>query len=787
MPALYQSGGLYGYLTDDEETSIPAEYISATAFNEDGLALVSKDVEGNGWPYEHGYIDTQGNVVVPLLYQQLGEFSEGFALAQKNGKYGYVAMDGTVAVDFLYEEASSFVGGKAVVRLYGETTVIERPNWEASALGISEVDYVMLNSASECLDYLVSVFARGNGVDPNETDFVDLERFFGQLMKKMPALNAQIEDTKILILNENYNNVLSSSQSILQGFVDLFTLYQITPTETMKEYMYLMEMGIANVTYEGNPVSTKGDVTYTISPFPIPYFDPSIYKYYTTISEYGNYLRQKLQAMGSEKPNLSGAEGLVDYINYIYRNLEYHRISTNVNKVEIGTSKQQDFFQDAYELTKQINSILEEYSVVLQENTSNPLTVLVDGNNLEKTVKFTIYKDYLRSYIGILDGIRVMVGSQGQGIYLPSEELSYLFDVHGDLYFELDYKQNTTVTLRLFDSDKKTLLAELPTSIFLTMPAYSTTATVFATIPGQSTQNWGGLVKINNTIEFATTYAGEYDIRDAEVYIGDISELSVDVQEKIHFMVSKGFFELKDNNFEPEGTMSRTKLVAALVKMFFVQDTTATSNFSDVSPHSSDYALISAAYQAGIASGYEDNTFRGANITTKDEIVNFLASTLIERNSYSLTGDPFETIKVFSDYETIPTWAINNVALAVEHNIIDTNGIYNGTQEMTRKEMVTLLYSLYFKLYETPDIDIFLYSVEEGRGVPVFFIAVTLVLAVLILIVKKIKERIDIEKDFQERMSRVTTTLKKREKEVDKNEDVNLNIYGDDDDDDYDF
>lgn len=775
FPALVQVNGKYGYqqivevededgeIEEIEELVIPAIYITATTFNEEtGLALVSADIAGDGWPYDHGYIDAEGNEVVPLLYQHLSDFTEGFALAQKDGKYGYLTPEGDVAVDFIYSEAAVFSGGKAVVKLDGEMMIIDRPNWVASSLGMQEFDYFMMSNTTELMNYFRGLLENGDSTLINDSDYVEIERFLSIYTSKMPVLNAEITEDAVIILGENYNSVLTTCQETRDTFLEVFALCKIEPSETIENYLNLMKQGLVNVTYNGNTVVADGNITYDITPFPIPYFNESVYTAYTTTTEFSNYLTQRLQSVGDNQTNLSGAESLMKYINYIYLNLEPLFISTSFNKVELGTEKQEYFFKDAYELAGQVNAILAQNKMKLQENASNPLVVLVSGNNLSNTVKFKLHKDYLASYLTLLDGIRVVIGSSGQGVYFSSEELRYIFESRDSLYFELDFSSTNvthSVNITFFEADGKTEMPEIPSSIFFTLPTATTTSTIYSFIEGQNTENWGGVVKLNNTIEFATTFTGEYVVREANVKIDDIADLSLETQEKINFMVAQGFIQMTGNNFSPDEPFTRTELVSALVKMFFMQDTTATSNFNDLSSSNSDYAIISAAYQAGIATGYEDNTFRGSNLTTKEEIITFLARTLETRKGYKLTGDPEEIIQTFTNYETFPAWTVEYIALAIEHKLMDNTGTFDGSAEISRREAALLLYTLFLKLYDSSESSTQFYNVSEGIGFPIFIPILVIVLIILTVIASKIKNRIESEKRFKQRMERITSTI----------------------------
>jgi hypothetical protein len=74
----------------------------------------------------YGFIDTDGEQIVPFIYKEANNFSEGLAVVQnKEGKYGYIDKKGTVAIDFLYEYAYDFENGAAYVTLDLENFYID--------------------------------------------------------------------------------------------------------------------------------------------------------------------------------------------------------------------------------------------------------------------------------------------------------------------------------------------------------------------------------------------------------------------------------------------------------------------------------------------------------------------------------------------------------------------------------------------------------------------------------------------------------------------------------------
>ncbi|MBD5154968.1 MAG: hypothetical protein HDT15_07865 [Oscillibacter sp.] len=74
---------------------IPPEYDNVGEFSE-GLAVVNK----NG---KCGFIDKTGKLVVPLQYSIGGDFCEGLAVVQKDGKYGFIDKTGKEVVPFIYD------------------------------------------------------------------------------------------------------------------------------------------------------------------------------------------------------------------------------------------------------------------------------------------------------------------------------------------------------------------------------------------------------------------------------------------------------------------------------------------------------------------------------------------------------------------------------------------------------------------------------------------------------------------------------------------------------------
>lgn len=99
----------YGFVDHDGNELIPPQFSHATYFSE-GFALAS--------PLNSellGIIDKKGNFVRPPEYEQGNEFREGLAAVMVNGKWGYVDTNGAWVIRPQFSHAESFRNGLARV------------------------------------------------------------------------------------------------------------------------------------------------------------------------------------------------------------------------------------------------------------------------------------------------------------------------------------------------------------------------------------------------------------------------------------------------------------------------------------------------------------------------------------------------------------------------------------------------------------------------------------------------------------------------------------------------
>lgn len=107
--ALTEKNEKWGYVNKDGKLSIPCIYDDASNFH-NGLARVGKDGK-------YGFINKNGKVVVPLIYDNIyDDFEEGYVSVENHEKYGFVDSVGSVLTPCKYDFVESFCGGRSIVR-----------------------------------------------------------------------------------------------------------------------------------------------------------------------------------------------------------------------------------------------------------------------------------------------------------------------------------------------------------------------------------------------------------------------------------------------------------------------------------------------------------------------------------------------------------------------------------------------------------------------------------------------------------------------------------------------
>lgn len=88
----------------------------------DLIIIYKKD----GRKFLYGYLNFDGKVQIPMIYEEVNFFSEELAAVKLNGKWGYINKNGEKIIDFKYSEAGNFKNGEALVKQDGKKFEIDK-------------------------------------------------------------------------------------------------------------------------------------------------------------------------------------------------------------------------------------------------------------------------------------------------------------------------------------------------------------------------------------------------------------------------------------------------------------------------------------------------------------------------------------------------------------------------------------------------------------------------------------------------------------------------------------
>ena len=131
-----KKNGKWGFLDKNGELKIPCVYEDAQFFSE-GLVAVKQ----NGrW----GYIDKEGKVVISFNYKgsYIGSFSHGFAMLENNGKKGVVNKHGEVVVPFNYDSWYGWRSSDGLIY-----AVYKNKHYDVGVVKDGEINLIALETA----------------------------------------------------------------------------------------------------------------------------------------------------------------------------------------------------------------------------------------------------------------------------------------------------------------------------------------------------------------------------------------------------------------------------------------------------------------------------------------------------------------------------------------------------------------------------------------------------------------------------------------------------------------
>lgn len=119
----------------------------------------------------------------------------------------------------------------------------------------------------------------------------------------------------------------------------------------------------------------------------------------------------------------------------------------------------------------------------------------------------------------------------------------------------------------------------------------------------------------------------------------------------------------KDNTFKPGKQVTRAEFVTMINKAFSKYNENADVNFSDVWKYQWFYKQVASAKQAGYVTGYQGKFSPNLPITRAEAAV--MMARVLE-----LDVAKIDTAQKFSDLDSIPPWAVGSISALAEKTVM---------------------------------------------------------------------------------------------------------------------
>jgi len=682
---------VYAETLTGNDYEIPDSYLVLCDMDFDGIPELFEGLSYRITQTVDGAFTIDGNIIKPISLS--GDFNGDFVEGNSDiiGIYYFMNMKlyqnrETSEKRFIGTAGWSGVGGSEttqVLESYMEDSVLnvkkicsysssgfleeeETRNYTFDGRSVSESEYDSLRAEYfdqwELIEYdIVSAYgsALADAARPYEAfDYMKLADFFYEY-KWMVSLTDDAgeftsDDINLIIaeLNRSKNNigyikghelVKISKLSRNVVFVKYNIIDQSGATGGSSYYAVLEEFyangrkgfEVMSDSYNNSAFSLKGLTKYKkIQSLPSNIaIDYSLVPGFKNAQDYVTNLDQLLGEM-KENPNNNAMNEIVKYIEYAIANSSVTKVKAKNNSVSISEKVFTEAYDNTIKTKKQFDDLLKKYNL----ETNKPVKVVVNfaaGKlSVDKPARIEFSSELIDG-VKDADGIQIIIDEENHSVYVDKSALLGLLNELGVADVEIQKENLSSYKILFLDSDNNAL-ERIPYPMMFSLPADSEYSVIMANYKGGS-DSWGGQYDANTqTIQFATSYSGEYSVLENSIDIDDIENLTEEQKKAIKFMVSKGYFDLDGSNFNPYYELTRYDFTSALVKIFYALDKEAQTTFTDVPTENKYYHYVSSAQEKDIAKGFEDNTFRGDTNTTREEVIAFCGRTLAEKRVISI-------------------------------------------------------------------------------------------------------------------------------------------------------
>lgn len=151
-----------------------------------------------------------------------------------------------------------------------------------------------------------------------------------------------------------------------------------------------------------------------------------------------------------------------------------------------------------------------------------------------------------------------------------------------------------------------------------------------------------------------------------------------------------------DGTFRPNSGLTRAELCKMINLVFNLSESASEMEFTDVSEQDWYYDYVLVAVQAGYIKGFQDNTFRGDDPVTREQVC-----AIINRVTTSKGLGLFDLPFTDNIMDEVSDWALEDVKKIIANYIMPLeNGKFRATENITRAELALALEGFIIELPE---------------------------------------------------------------------------------------
>ncbi|WP_408894010.1 endo-1,4-beta-xylanase [Paenibacillus taichungensis] len=193
---------------------------------------------------------------------------------------------------------------------------------------------------------------------------------------------------------------------------------------------------------------------------------------------------------------------------------------------------------------------------------------------------------------------------------------------------------------------------------------------------------------------FKTTHFSTYAVAYVTKTFADVQNV-LWAKQAVEGMAARDIIKgISDDSFAPAASITRADFITLLVRALELKGPgTNTAAFSDVQPTAHYAQAVAIAKELGIASGFEDNTFKPGNMISRQDMMVLTAKALKAAGKQSAGNG---NLAPYSDAASISTYAMDSVTSLVGSGIVNgKDGKIAPGEPLTRAEAAVILYRIW--------------------------------------------------------------------------------------------